>query len=683
MLYIVSVGIWVMVWMIPQRNAVYWVSPVVRICTMLTVIALASMTILLCYHLVLKKWRQRHIRLTLFGLSTIGLLWVIVLWGYGIVVNARQAASIASSISHQINGIRTNGINVTDSLQALGPSTKAFAESSAFVIEQVYLVRPLFGLHPDGLGAIQLLDAATLFALALDQMTTSAQPLLETWLQPITDLRAALTYWNNQQEDFVRIDILLKQVNDLLAWRNFGEVNPVLLEARNDLFRYSEIISPLANALALGPTVLWDTLGFDQPRTYLVLPQNSDELRPSGGYISTYGWFTISQGQITSFDYQPTTNNSPMSPTVDHTFQPIPEWWLSFREPIYAAWDGSWEPDFRLTAQMAQWFYEEGHNPPGRIDGVIGLDLYAFESLLESWGPVLVGESSISIDQTNFRQVIYDIRALGAADLAHKTFLTNVYRTLMVNLKDMLARKALTLEQLDTVRHLLEHRHIALYIPRLPASSLIHKLNWDGSIVPETGSDYIFVADANLGNKSSRSVARSIFYRGELLENGSFQSRLNIQYAFLEALALNDPAHRIENFGNRLDYMNLMQIMLPLDIEILGTEDLTWGYDLEQTDSLSRMIAYVETPYDGNSDVTVSYQRDSALEIQGRYRIYRLLIQRQMGMESFYLNIELRFPSNNIVIAASGFEQTTEDTVLVLTRRILVEQNTQLEIILE
>ena len=62
------------------------------------------------------------------------------------------------------------------------------------------------------------------------------------------------------------------------------------------------------------PDLLTTALGLDNPQTYLVLSQNSDELRPSGGFLSTYGWLTISNGRVDNYDYSPSTTDSPHPP---------------------------------------------------------------------------------------------------------------------------------------------------------------------------------------------------------------------------------------------------------------------------------------------------------------------------------------------------------------------------------
>src|SRR5439155_24130828 len=44
-------------------------------------------------------------------------------------------------------------------------------------------------------------------------------------------------------------------------------------------------------------------LGVDGPRTYLVLGQNSDELRPTGGFVGTSGTVTFEAGRLVRRKY--------------------------------------------------------------------------------------------------------------------------------------------------------------------------------------------------------------------------------------------------------------------------------------------------------------------------------------------------------------------------------------------
>src|SRR5215213_9911492 len=77
------------------------------------------------------------------------------------------------------------------------------------------------------------------------------------------------------------------------------------------LVSYHDQLVQINNVLLDAPDFLASALGISAPRSYLVLSQNNDELRPSGGYISTYGWITIRSGRVDDYSYTSTSTTSP------------------------------------------------------------------------------------------------------------------------------------------------------------------------------------------------------------------------------------------------------------------------------------------------------------------------------------------------------------------------------------
>ena len=81
---------------------------------------------------------------------------------------------------------------------------------------------------------------------------------------------------------------------EALAAQVRGPLHPKLAP---QLARLSRLL-PLARAGLKGAQVAPSLLGMNGPRTYLVLAQNSDELRPTGGFISGVGHVRLDNGQI-------------------------------------------------------------------------------------------------------------------------------------------------------------------------------------------------------------------------------------------------------------------------------------------------------------------------------------------------------------------------------------------------
>jgi hypothetical protein len=135
------------------------------------------------------------------------------------------------------------------------------------------------------------------------------------------------------------------------------------------------------------PPVLRAVLGFNGPRSYAILGQNSAELRPTGGFLGSMGIVQVANGQIAQQDYKSIYD---YDPDISGTQRPLPP----APQPIVqhlgiAGWhieDANWSPDFPTSAHDIRSFlaYDTGQE----VNGVIGFDSYAVQDLLQTLGPI-------------------------------------------------------------------------------------------------------------------------------------------------------------------------------------------------------------------------------------------------------------------------------------------------------
>jgi len=267
---------------------------------------------------------------------------------------------------------------------------------------------------------------------------------------------------------------------------------------------------PLARFAPLAPTLA----GFDQPRAYLILALNEDELRPGGGFITGVGEVRVQAGRIAGLSFRD-------SYAVDDFSKPYPD----PPDPLYRymqieQWvfrDSNWSPDFPTSARQAIALYRV--NPPVAIDGVIALDQRAVQDLVSAIGPLRIADSPEPITGQNL--IAYIQRAWAPSDgnftgawwLRRKSF--------MGPLADA-ARARIESGQFDkgalakTMLNLLDARHVQIYFRNTDAASALRAAGWDGALRKSSG-DFLMVVDANVGyGKVNPRIEQSLAYRVDL-----------------------------------------------------------------------------------------------------------------------------------------------------------------------
>jgi len=300
--------------------------------------------------------------------------------------------------------------------------------------------------------------------------------------------------------------------------------------------------------------VIPKVVGFDQAKTYLFLLQNNSELRPTGGFIGTYGILKLQDGEIKEFDTDNVYN-------LDRSAQPIvkePTPWPIAKYLEQKNWslrDINWEPDFPTTAQKALDIYKKenlalidlkksGQKILGEkgvvitevipyeenLYGVIAMTPEILGGLLKLTGPI-VAQDMIFTD-TNYQ----DQLELMVGKLYQELNVPIAERKgIIKKLSDQIKIKLFTLplskvpDLLDIAYKALDQKQVMFYSVDSDLEKLILAKNWGGEI-KKTDNDYLMVVDSNMASlKTDQYVDRTINY---LLanKNGDLVSKVVITY---------------------------------------------------------------------------------------------------------------------------------------------------------
>lgn len=563
---------------------------------------------------------------------------------------------VVSSLSERTG----TDMTLTD-FNRLNSSIDDLSGSLAGIRNRLRLAQPFTPFNATLGTTITSVDAAYSLTLAAKDMLNGLQPTL-FFLVSGDDNKSVVTQISSGERivellrigrgQFASAENHLRAAQSAMDNLNLeGAPSSIVLNIQ-ELQQYHEQLSQINTVLMSAPDFLTGALGITGERNYLVLSQNNDELRPSGGYLSTYGWLTIRSGRVVDYSYSATTTTSPNPPSGTFAEQvAIPDWWLRYREPVYAAWDGSWYADFPSTARMAMAYYNAGNNPHSPVDGTIAIDITGFEYLLEVIGSVVVPGYSTRVTADNFRNIVYDLRVSNNEPEAHKHFIARLYQEIFTEWQNTALDPQKNSLLLRAMLRALQEKHVMLYFSDEQLNNALTLLGWSGAQAPATTHDYLMVADANLGNKSNHSIIRNLTYDVDLQDDGAVNGRLTVAYDYSARTAANDPAVN-PPYNGAADYNNLLQVFVPRGTAFREGTNLPAQPIVSTNEVNTEFISRLFVPFDSIQRYQYSYQTAPIVEPLGSYQRYRLLVQKQPGTQANALNVQVMLPENATLVSS-------------------------------
>ncbi len=283
------------------------------------------------------------------------------------------------------------------------------------------------------------------------------------------------------------------------------------VQAKNQL---PEVVVGMQTFLDHG-NVFTELLGGNGPRKYLFLFQNNYEMRPTGGFIGSYGLMDISNGRIRNF-------------FVDGIFNPDGQLKESIVPPqpiqkVSGAWslhDSNWFPDFPRSAEKAIFFYEKTGGPT--VDGVITLTPTVIQRLLKLTGPIDMPKYGTVINADNFMEnVQYEVEVgYDKQENKPKQILADLAPILLDKLFNATDAKTLS-GAVQVFEEGLNEKHILMYSRNKEIEALVDAQGWSGRIL-DASKDYLSVVNTNInGYKTDGAIDESIQHEAQIRDDGS------------------------------------------------------------------------------------------------------------------------------------------------------------------
>jgi hypothetical protein len=352
----------------------------------------------------------------------------------------------------------------------------------------------------------------------------------------------------------------------LAAQEDLDKVNlDDLPPEKKDKFAELESKLPLVNASLENfldySQIFLDVLGYNGPRKYLFLFENNQEMRPTGGFIGSYGILDIGNGRVKKLFVDDIYN--PDGQLKARVIPPAP---IQKMSAVWTMHDANWFPDFPTSAEKVAWFYEKTGGPT--VDGVIAVTPELLQDLLKVTGPIDMPEYGKTVDADNFMEVTQqEVEVDYDKDLNQpKKFVADLTPKILD--KVMSERGIVPMMQtLKAFNAALAEKHLLLYSRNFNIQKLISGQKWSGEIL-RADKDYLSVINANIdGYKTDGVIDETIDHRSEISDDGSVVDTVSIT--------------RKHNGGNeKYDWWNKvngdwMRVYVPKDAKLISVEGQT------------------------------------------------------------------------------------------------------------
>lgn len=486
--------------------------------------------------------------------------------------------------------------------------------------------------------ARHIIDGGIITLQALSSANTLADSILTPLTGPETISLASLS--PDEKSD------IIGKISD--AGPELNEIQRKLSDARAEFVAVPEkgLVAPLAaiqkeiadklpefdqlinDALPL-VKILPELAGHPDTNTYLFLLENNSELRPTGGFIGTYGVIKVHEGEIIDFQTDNVYNLDSVSgisvtpPLPLQRYNQADTWYLR---------DANWSPDFPTSAEQAIWFYEHEGGATRGFDGVIAITPTMIARLLDVTGPIET--DGITFTSENFETELYYQVSRG---YARQGIAFTDRKDIIGNMGTILITKLLSLPQdqwpqlWDNLITNLNEKHLLLYSRNDDAQSLLVEQGWSGSVA-QTDGDYFQIVDANLASlKSDPAVKRTVSYSLSM-DGDRPTATLSMQY------------HHVGDFDERTTrYRTYVRMYVPSGSEFISADGN--DNDVTTTEELGKTVfeTFMSIEPGTTETVSVTYALSPQVAAAINSGSYHLLAQKQPGTIDHQLSLSLNF----------------------------------------
>ena len=378
-----------------------------------------------------------------------------------------------------------------------------------------------------------------------------------------------------EHENGVRQTRLRRTYNELAGGKKLpvlqpiAEVNSIIKFLKHN---YADILSALKLSRQ-SLTIANNMLGINKPHTYLILIQNNNELRATGGFIGLLGFLEVDNAQIKSLEFHDVYD-------FDGAFAGLDSVPLEFRDDNQKLFirDFNFSPDFPQVALQIEKYLQQNNAPS--FDTIVAINHDVFSQLGQFVNQITIDNKTYNFSKDLDFILSYLVESKAHGDTTSKSKISQMLQLLPEqilsnsNPSDLLK---FFLAQIDT-------RNIQLFSKNTDLDSALAKLNFRQDLNRLSDNSQMLAFNSVSGTKGDRFIDRHItFLQSFSSEYVTTEVTVNLEHTYtnqtervlnsiLSSYGLGPMSRDLRFILGRGDYQAFLRAYLPDNSEIIHSD---------------------------------------------------------------------------------------------------------------
>jgi len=298
------------------------------------------------------------------------------------------------------------------------------------------------------------------------------------------------------------------------------EYSNSLREMQNNLPKILQNLQELKRMFKLAEVLA----GYEQPKRYLLIFQNNNELRSTGGFMGSFALVDIKNGKITNLEVPGGGFYDLQGSFFEKISAPDP---MRLLGASWQIWNANWFANFSDSAKKIEWFYEKSGGPT--VDGIIAVNATILPDILKLTGNVelpayqqILTPSNVVMALQHEAEFNYDKKENKPKKIIGE-LVTVVSDRLFQNLD---GKRLINIFSL--FNNALGNKEIQLYFNDSSLQKEVESFGWAGKVA-KTDGDYLMVTRDNIaGGKTDGFITQNINHEAKIQADGSIIGTVDI-----------------------------------------------------------------------------------------------------------------------------------------------------------